>query len=75
MKARKIILTIYVLASFVAWIYALYALAPDANSCILNSCLLQVLVIEPLVILLVFGIPTVILLLIWGKDKNNENKF
>lgn len=67
---RRIILTIYILTSFGFWLWAIFQ-GCDNSTALLKSCVFTKLVGLPLIIIIVFGIPTVFLLLVW----KNKSKF
>jgi uncharacterized membrane-anchored protein YitT (DUF2179 family) len=76
-KAQKLVLTIYILASVIAYLIASYNSQNICNSIfgpeITLDCTLQHL-IDILQILFYFGIPTFILYFLWRDKKIKEEK-
>ena len=64
-KAQRIIITTYVIISFTFWLRTMFKSDCDFSS---SQCLILDLIIGPLFIAIIFGIPTFILFKIW-KDK------
>jgi len=68
-KPRKIILTLWTISWFSYWLISSSKSSCTNDNAILGNCVFENLVFTPMFLMVIFGMPALVLYLIWGDKK------